>query len=192
VSSPTGGLGITADHQITAVASATSATISPVSTLTNAALLVDLHRNPGSQSAVGDRTTTPPLGSSLGRADLVIVGVGVNDMAQSGANPASMAEGLSRLLKSYMQGNTVEFSPDVVIVGEHQGAFSDLLGSGLAMAGQAAAVAAGIGGAHIDVWGIGHRSHKFWSDLGYFLDVVHPNDAGSAAYAAPVIDLLTS
>jgi hypothetical protein len=191
LSSTAAGLPVTGDHQITAVASATSATVSPVAGATNTSLLVDLHNNPGSNHVIPDRTTTPVFGEALGRADLVIVGVGVNDMATEGATPQSMAVGLSNLLKGYMEGNAGLFSPDVVIVGEHQGAFTDFLGSGPAMAAQAAAIAAALGGAYIDVWGIGRRSWEFWDDLGNFADIVHPTDAGSVAYAEPVIDLLT-
>jgi len=196
LSSEAAGLAATTDHKITAVASATSATISPAATATNAALLVDLHVNPGSNAAASFRTATPVFGEGLGRADLVIVGVCVNDIATAGATVQSFVSGLSNLLKGgYMSGAYNDaahsYSPDVVLVGEHQGTFADLLGLGPALAGEAQALAAGVGGAYVDVWGIGKRSHDYWDDLGYFLDAVHPNDAGSNAYAAPVIELLT-
>jgi len=197
LSSEAAGLSPINDHKITAVASATSATIAPVATATNAALLVDLHVNPGSNAAASFRTGTPIFTEGLGRADLVIVGVCVNDIATAGATVQSFVSGLSNLLKGgYASGayndGLHSFSPDFVLVGEHQGAFADLLGLGPALAGQAQAVAVGVGGAYVDVWGIGKRSHDYWDDLGYFLDAVHPTDAGSNAYAAPVIELLTA
>jgi hypothetical protein len=109
-----------------------------------------------------------------------------------------MAAGMSNLLKAGYMGGAYNdanhsYSPDVVIVGEHQGAFADLLGLGPALAGQLQAIAAGVGGAYVDVWGLGRRSFDYWRILGNFAggDPVHPSDAGSLAYAAPVIALLT-
>lgn len=195
LSSEAAGLPASANHTVTAVASATSLTVSPVASATDAALVTDLHVYPGNNAGISYRTATPLFAESLGRPDLVIVGIGVNDMATPGGSVQSALSGLSNILKGgYMGGayndTTHSYSPDVIVIGEHQGAFTDYLGIGPAIVADAASFTTGIGGAFIDFWSVGRRSYDFANAKGWFADTVHLSDTGSTVCANTVTELL--
>lgn len=187
------GANLPRDAQITAVASATSATISSAATGTGTQT-VNLQVNRQSWAESAGLTLDPFFSVGLGRADLVILMLGVNDPASLDHTAATWTDGASRLLKPYYQGDTYNYTPDLLVVIEHQGNWFDLEGRWPAITDAQAAFASSMGGALVDVWGIGRRSYKHWLDLGYFTggDGVHPTNAGHAAYADPILKLLVA
>jgi lysophospholipase L1-like esterase len=176
---------------ITATASATSATMSQNATGTGSVTAIVSYGssdNPG----VPGLTTDPFLSMGLGRADLVIIALGVNDGADLPKSSNSVRNGLGHIVKAYTGGSTFAYSPDFVFVIEHQGDWFDQEGEWPEHTTEIAAYAASIGAAVVDIWGMGRRSHQYWQDLGLFADTIHPNDAGHVAYARPLIDLLVA
>jgi hypothetical protein len=176
------------DAKITAVASPTSATINGNASGTGT-YTVDLSLNPPSWSGISGATITD---SVLPRADLVILMLGANDPANLDNTQAIWSEGASHILRAYNADTSKDFTPDLIVVIEHIGNWFDIGSRYHAFAAAMAAMAEGTGGALVDIWGIGRRSFKYWNDLGYFADVIHPSDSGHAAYAQPIIDLVTS
>jgi lysophospholipase L1-like esterase len=174
--------------QITAVSSATSATMSGNASSTGQ-IEANLSVNRPSWANVPGDTITD---NGLPRADLVIVMLGANDPANYSRSPASWMNGVSRILKPYYSGASKDFSPDLILMIEHQGDWFDVESHWPEYTAAMASMAEGMGGALVDVFGIGHRSYKYWNDRGYFADTIHPSDLGHAAYAQPVIDLLNS
>jgi hypothetical protein len=186
------GTGTTSfDAQITAVASATSLTISANATASGTNTF-DLCINPPTVSQTPGLINDPFLAQGLGRADAVILALGANDPATLDFNAATWVNGVSRILKPYYQGSTYSFTPDLIVVAEHQGNWFDTESHWPEIIYNMSAMAESMGGAFVDVWGIGHRSFKYWNDLGYFADNIHPSDTGHAQYAQPIIDLLNS
>jgi hypothetical protein len=189
-----GGFGsnMPSDALITAVASATSLTINGNASATGAAT-ADLTKNPFSSAAVPGITAniaTPANG--LGQADVVIIMLGANDPADQGHWPDTWWEGASHIFRAYNGGAGSLYCPDLIVMAEHQGNWFDLSARYASFTAAMAAFAQGNGGAFIDIWGMGRRSFSYWDGLGYFADVIHPSDLGHAAYAQPVIDLLTA
>jgi hypothetical protein len=191
--------GLPFNAQVTAVASATSATISANATAT-ATIVVDESELPPFNALVPAHNVAPTFGTGLGMPDLLVCAAGVNDMSFT-ANAAlgvvdltQFRGGLSNLLKGYYRQHAAPstFTPDLLVVGEHLANFGDPYGAGPAVISEAAGIAVGMGGAFVDLWGIGRRSYQFWSDLGYWVDTVHLSDAGHAAVADVVLDLLTA
>lgn len=192
--------GLPFNAQVTAVASATSATISANATATTT-IVVDESELPPYNATVPAQMVAPFLAQGLGMPDLLIMGAGVNDMNLIGSSTFGVVDynqfraGLSNLLRGYYKvqaGAAYTFTPDLLIVGEHLANFGDSQGSGASVITDARTIAAGLGGVFIDNWGRGRRSFDYWNGLGYFADTVHPSDLGHAAMAAPVVDLLTA
>lgn len=187
------GTGIPTDTTITAVASATSATISAAATATGA-ITADLSVNPGSRPSIGDNTINPPFGLApgLGRADLLLIGLMVNDPAGANNTPASLVEGIASIIAPHVTGGTVAYSPDMVFSLTPLGTWFDTVRQYSAYAGAVGGMAQGLGAAVIDHWGRWRRSWKYANDNGWMNDSVHPSTAGHADMAEPFIDLLTS
>lgn len=186
------GTGLTSfDHQITAVASATSATISTAATASGTNTM-DLCLNAPSGSSVPGLMVAPFLSTGLERADLIILALGANDPADVNNSAATWIDGVSNILHPYYSGNAYDYAPDLIVMREHMGNWFDTERNWPEMTSAMASMANGMGGALIDVWGIGRRSFKYWNDLGHFADNIHPSDSGHALYAQPVIDLLTA
>lgn len=188
LASTQGGLPFNA--QVTAVASATSATIHTGASATGT-ITATLFDYPPTWRDASAQTLDPAFGTGLGRADLVVFAFGVNDLIGIRQNGATYRSGLARLLGPYYSGNSHTYSPDLVGIIQHRGDGFDFTGLYPELAGAVRDVARGLGGAVIDIWGIGRRSFKYWNDLGYFADGVHPSNTGHAQYAAPLIALLT-
>lgn len=184
-----------ADTQITGAPSVTSAALSKVATGTTAAGGIEaaVCVNPSSWAASPSGTLEPFLSAGQGRADLVIVALGANDGANLLRQAGDVLDGISQILSPYHSGNTQSFTPDTVVIIEHQGNWFDVDREWPSYTAEIAAVAESFGAALIDIWGLGRRSWKYWNDLGYFgSDPIHPTDAGHVVYARALLDLLVS
>lgn len=181
------------DTQITAVGSATSATISRAAGGTGTSQAT-ISVNPGNRSAIGQETIAPAFGliPGLDVPDVVILLLGANDGANSDYDERTWLDGAANLLRSMTNSASLTYSPDLIVGIEHFGTWFDTNQNVPALAAAMADFASGNGGALVDVWGMGRRSWNYWDDLGYFADQIHPTTAGHAQYAAPFIDLLTS
>lgn len=186
------GTNLPLDVTITAVASATSATISAAATGTGT-ITAEVCQNPPSRPIVAYNTISPPFGLApgLGRADVLIPVLSVNDGASAINTPASLLEGLSSIVSPHVSGAAIAYSPDIVFGIAPVGDWFDLDRLYPAFAGTIAGLGRGLGAAVVDSWGRWHRSHKYAADHGWMNDAVHPNTAGHADYAQPYIDLLT-
>ncbi len=185
------GAGIPRDATISAVASATSATLSVNATATGT-IAADLYFNPPSAAGCPTTTHDPAFATGLGRHDLVIVMLGANDPASTDYNAATWLEGASSWITQYTSNtfSTYNYTPDFVFVTEHFGNWFDTRGIKAQIAAGIPELAQGVGGAWIDVWGIGGRNFKFWNDLGYFADAIHPTDLAHRLYAQKVLSLI--
>ncbi len=178
--------GIPDNTQITAVASATAATISAAATATNAALAVDVCRV--STFDVNAPTNTkgnifiPGLTGGGTGCDLVIAAIGVNDAGYQDATLESFTQGMDQIL-----GGAGNAHREVMVLSEHQAAFADY-GQAAGVRAQGLAIALAYSGAFVDVWSQGRHSYDYWgsSGLNYFADSVHPNDNGYRFGYAPV------
>jgi len=176
---------------ITAVASDTSATISAATTgtITNQSCTISTNGTIGVLGA--NMVADPFLAAAVGRPDLVIIQLGANDPAGAFNSADTFRAGVSKVMRLYSGSDQLDYVPTFVLVIEHIANWFDIQSEYAAMAAVLADLAGGNGAALVDIWGIGHRSFKYWNDLGMFADTIHPTTAGHAAYAAPVIDLLT-
>lgn len=188
----TGPAGIAANATILTVDSATQVTMSAnhTATFSNAEGVISDKGNAGILGV--NMCADPFLAEAIGRPDLVIVQLGANDPAGANNDSVTTRDGLSKILRLYTQGDAIDHSPDSVLVVEHIGNWFDIESEFASVAGSIAQAATGNGAALVDIWGLGQRSWKYWSDLGMFADTIHPSTAGHAAYATPVIDLLRS
>jgi lysophospholipase L1-like esterase len=185
-----GTTGMPADATLT-VTSATAATLSANATATRSNQLITLATNPPSNPQAVQLCADPFLAAAIGRPDFVVVQLGANDPAGVYNDANTFREGLARILRIYSGTDSVTYTPDVVFVIEHIGTWFDVESEYAAMAAVVADVAASANAAVVDAWGMGLRSWKHWSNLGYFADQIHLTDAGAAAQAQPVIDILT-
>lgn len=194
------GSGLPFDAQIIDVTDPETATIHAPATATGLRT-VDLTVYPPSSFEIPVQTVGPAFSEGLEMADLLIINAGVNDMANTASaaagTPSSdlFREGISNLLRGYLRehvGHVWDFTPDVLIVGEHLGNFSDPLNFGPEIIAEARDLALGLGGALINLWTLGRRKWQYWDDLGYFHDTVHLNDLGCQFAADQILDLLTS
>ena len=185
------GNGIPFDATISAVASATAATLSTPATATGT-ITADLMYNPPSHAACPGITHDPAFATGLGRPDLVIFMLGANDPASTDYNAATWLEGAGRWISQYTTNtfSAYNYTPDFIFVTEHFGNWFDIRGIKAQIAAMIPQLAQGVGGAWVDVWGIGNRNFKFWNDLGYFADTIHPTDAGHRLYAQKVLSLI--
>lgn len=185
------GTGIATDTTISAVASATSATLSQNATASGTNTMdIQFHRS--TWAAATTQTVDPPLATGLTRADLVIMALGVNDPTNIEFYGRTFRDGMSRIMSTYTSGSGYDFSPDFVFVMPHFANWFDVYSRKNEIASELASIAAGSGGALVDVWGMAKRSYKYWNDLGYFADVVHPSDSGHNQHAQVVLNLITS
>jgi lysophospholipase L1-like esterase len=183
----TNGAGVT----VASVASATSLTLSTATTGSFSGQTVTFSTN-GTVGVLGANMAADPfLAAAVGRPDLVIIQLGANDPAGVNNSADTYRAGMSKIMRLYSTGDSVDYTPDIVLVLEHIGNWFDIESEYAAMAAVAADLAGGNGAALVDIWGIGHRSHDYWDDLGYFADTIHPSTTGHVQYAAPVIELLT-
>lgn len=136
-------------------------------------------------------TVEPFLANGLNRADLLIIQLGANDPSNALWSPESMRNGIGKILKPYMQGNADNWAPDLLFIIEHQANWFDTLYKFNEMAASIGQMAKSHNAALIDIWALGKRSFKYWNDLGYFADNIHPSNTGHSQYAQPIIDLLT-
>lgn len=179
------------DTQITGAPSVTSAALSKTATATKTTEAT-LCINPPSWAGTVASTLEPFLSAGQGRADLVIVALGVNDGASLLRQAGDVLNGYSQILSPYFSGSGQSYTPDVVVVLEHQGNWFDIDREWPEYTAEIAAVADSFDAAFIDIWGLGKRSWKYWNDLGYFADNIHPSDAGHVVYARALLDLLLS
>ena len=182
------------DTQVTGAPSATSAALSKAATgTTPSPSEVNVCAQPPSWSGTVAGTLEPFLSAGQGRADLVIVALGANDGANLFRQAGDVLNGISQILSPYYSGGTQTFTPDSVVIIEHQGNWFDVDREWPEYTAEIAAIGESFGAAILDVWGMGKRSWKYWNNLGYFgADPIHPTDAGHVVYARPLIDLLTS
>lgn len=179
-----GSSAISALAQITAVASATSATMSPAAAGTGSTevwISGQPYQQEGWPAATRGNVFAPGL-TDANPADLVVVGFGINDTA--GYDLESAIRGLDRVLTGHRE---------VVVVLEHHGAFDDTAGLAVPLRAMGAATALGYGGSVVDMWSYGRHDFTYADDtLGWFADPVHLNEAGNAALANDLlIPLLT-
>lgn len=198
-------VGIPLGVTIAAVASATSATISANATATGTPTAVfTVPASPaGRASLIGGTIRTPfGLAPAQGVADLVVVNLGVNDPSSLGTTAATVLDGLSSVVKPYMEGDADVFTPDFVFCINHQGNWFDVDRKYAQIAEAIRSMAEGVGGAVIDYWGLGKRSwlysknslvapNSYWSGVNGD-NAIHPSTYGHQLMAKPLIDLLTS
>jgi hypothetical protein len=182
-----GGAGIPTDASITAVASATSATISAPATATGTRTVdfcIGRPSDEGWPSITRGNVFAPGLlDTGTPGADLMICEFGINDGGGGDTTLDRAGRGIDKVLGSAAGPR------EVVVMGGHHGLFSDQSGPYI-MRGLGQAVAAACSGAYVDIWGRGRRSFTFWNDAGHFFDPVHPSDSGHAIMAEALIDLL--
>lgn len=164
------------DTQITAVASATSATISKAATATGTNT-VEFCSQGNARESLPMETRSNAFGTGLTSdnpfyaPDLVIIGFGINDVA--GPSLEAAQRGMNRVL--FGGGDGVR---EAIIVAEHHGAFDDSAGFSLPLRSYGASAARAMGGAFVDFWSYGRHSFS-WADAeGWFHDAVHPSDEG--------------
>lgn len=189
--------GLPTDARITAVASATSATISAAATAGSSGNKpVSLHLNPPSiedkqRDAMSSRTANGFGQAGLGVGDIAVIALSVNDMAGSGSFPttARLEDGISAILDAYADQNS---QGDAVLIINPPGTHPDRTRAYPAMAGAIQAVAAGYGAAVVDMWAlIRHSTTYAEATWDYFADTIHPSDTGHAMIAQALTDLLT-
>lgn len=171
------------DTQITAIASATSATVNKAPTATATPTVEFCAQEPSRENHPLE-TRSNSFGTGLTSEnpqfapDLLICGFGINDVA--GPSLEAAQKGMDRVL--FGGGDGVR---EVVIVSEHHGAFQDSKGMALPLRAYGAAVAEAFGGAFVDFWGKGKHSFT-WANTqvpSWFHDAVHPSDTGHARLA---------
>jgi lysophospholipase L1-like esterase len=181
--------GIPGDVQITGAPSVTGAGMSGNANQTGTQLAT-LSVNPPSWVGTVANSQFPFLADGQGRPDLLIIALGVNDPASTTRRLTDVNDGLSAIMSPNVNGTTLDYSPDVVIILEHQGNWFDADREWPEIATQTRALAHGFGAAFIDMWGLGNRSHQYWEDLGLFADNIHPNRAGHTVYARALLDVV--
>lgn len=191
VSLTAGTSGIASDATIASAASATAATLSAASTATRSNQVATIHTNAPSAVQAPALCADPFLAAAIGRPDFVVIQLGANDPAGQYNSAETFREGLGKILRIYSGTSTVTYTPDVIFVIEHIGTWFDVESEYAAMAAVVADVAGANNAAVVDAWGMGRRSWAYWDDLGYFADTIHLTDAGAAAQAQPVVDILT-
>lgn len=189
--------GLPAGAVITAVASATSATIAgtggAVITANGTSQQVVLSNLPPSVEQAAsyvtqDRAANGFGQAGLGSADLVVIGLGVNDAgAPLWSTPERVAEGLAAIVTGYTNKTP---SPDFVFVVQHWGSRFDGESDYSAAVGAIHQVAAGCGGVVVDMWALGRHDFEFMNGIGYFADTVHPSPAGHARIADAILSTL--
>lgn len=180
--------------QITAVASAVSATIS-INAGGTGTSLATISVNPAIRNSIPQETITPAFAliEGLGVPDVIIICLGANDGANSEYDTLQFQDAVSNILRPCTNGNTLQTSPELVVMVEHDGIWFDTTANYPMLASILAAFAAGNSGALVDIWASGRRSWAYWNSLGLFADNIHPSTLGHArGYAAPIIDLLTA
>lgn len=176
---------------VSSASSATSLTLSSATTGSFSSQTVTFSTN-GTIGVLGANMVADPfLAAPVGRPDLVIIQLGANDPAGVNNSADTFRAGMSKIMRLYSTGDSIDYTPDFVLVLEHIGNWFDIESEYSAMAAVVADLAGGNGAALVDIWGIGRRSHDYWDDLGYFADTIHPSTTGHVQYAAPVIALLT-
>lgn len=186
------GTGFLADAKINSVAADGSSAVMDRNCNATGTATVDLVHQLTYGLQVPQLVVEPAFSTGLTRAHLVILCLGANDVANSDATARDFRDGMSRIMKTYTMGSAINYSPDFIVMTEHQGDWFDTYFRYPEVAAQQRALAQAMGGAHIDVWGKGHRSHQYWSEEphNFFNDTIHPNNAGHVAYAEDVIDLV--
>ncbi len=183
--------------QITAVASATSATIS-VAASGSATETAVLGYNPSTSATVPVNTVDPAAPSfGFGRADVLIFLLGVID-AQSAVNTAaSFRNGLSHIISANTFGQAgagYTYAPDIIAIVEHTG-FSAGFDVDLEYSEDVAVVrdiATAYNAAVVDFWAMGKHSFQAATDMGLIADFVHMSNAGHAVVARAVLDCLNA
>jgi lysophospholipase L1-like esterase len=180
--------------QITAVASATSATIAPAAT-GSATETAILGFNPSTSATVPYSTVEASPSFGFGRADVLMILLGVID-AQSATNTAaSFRNGLSHIISAHtfgQAGAAYTYAPDVIVIVEHTG-FSLGFDVDLEYSEDAAVVrdiAEAYNAAVIDFWAMGRHSFQGATDMGLLADFVHMSNAGHATVARAVLNVL--
>lgn len=158
------------------------------------------------------RTTVDVFSGDNSPADLGIFALGINDMDSdvSEADVVGWVDAALRLLRGYKLDpdlnafgdvlSEADTPADLIVVLEHRAARGyelvdlqpDVNVRWTRILSALRSVAATYGAAVVDMWGIGGRSYTEWNDAGMLYDPIgHPSDDGHAAYADPIIDLLT-
>ncbi|MGD1220015.1 GDSL-type esterase/lipase family protein [Streptomyces krungchingensis] len=134
-------------------------------------------------------------------ADLAIYTAGPNDAGNDVAGDVWLAN-LAAWLRAVRDVGTQQGSTDIVIALPHLGRHVTTNYRYAEYASRLRSLAFTYGAAVVDWWQLGRNSWPYWSTLGYWgtnagtgaagSDSVHLSDAGFAAMAAPVIELLSS
>lgn len=185
----TGPAGIAVNATIQSVDSATQVTMTAnhTATFSNVAGVISEKGTSGISGA--NMIADPFLAPILGRPDLVIIQLGANDPSNNSNDPGVFRQALSKIVRLYTGGDTVNYTPDFIFVIEHMGNWFDIESKYSIFTSIISDLADSHGGVLVDIWGAGRRSWKYWNDLGYFTDVIHPSTNGHIQYAQPVIDV---
>lgn len=160
----------------------------------------------GATSATLNGNTTAALNATWNGGvdfpcDLAIYTAGPNDAA---ANTVAdtWAANLAKWLKAVRDTGAATGNTDIIIALPHLGTHDVTNFKYQDYAIRARTLAEAYGAACIDWWTIGRNSWQYWNSLGYWgtnagtgaagTDAVHLSDAGFAAMAAPIINLLES
>lgn len=143
--------------------------------------------------------TMPWNGGVSNPADLVIVGLGINDATLIAEAPDVWLNGMATVLNTIKLANNG--ATDLILINQH---FGSLTGSGLytQYSARIKDLADNYGAALVNMWTIGRNSWDYWNSLGFWGDAnvagpagtntVHPSDAGHQFIANTITPLLTS
>lgn len=130
---------------------------------------------------------------------LAIYTAGPND-ASSDVAPDVWVANVAAWLRGVRDLGTSQGATDIILGLPHLGRHTTANFRYAEYASRLRSLAASYGAAVVDWWQMGRNSWPYWSTLGYWgtsagtgaagTDSVHLSDAGFAAMAAPVIDLL--
>lgn len=175
------GTGITAiGLRITAVTSATEATMSDNATSTQAATNMTISTggyppSPATGALVNRRsiaglTIDPAFAEGLGQADIVVFALGVNDPSNTRHVPAALIEAFSGIARRYtgMANDDSDRTPEFVVVVNHLGKWFDTQAVYPSYVAALYDAARGVNGTVVDMWKAGRRSHRYMADRQYW------------------------
>lgn len=187
------GPGFPSDAKITAVAAdGSSCTMDKNCTATANPVFVDVVHQATYGLGVPAMVVNPSFSVGLTRAHLVIFCLGANDVASNDSTARDFRDAMSRILRAYNGGTDIAYTPDLIVVSEHNGDWFDVYSRYPEVVSQQRSMAMALGGAWFDIWGKGKRSHQYWQTApnAFFADAIHPNNAGAVAYAEDIIELV--
>lgn len=194
-----GGPQLPGDVTISAISSATSATLSANATGTGTRDFM-FGNQPPSRTGIANLTIAPAFSVGQGDPDLVIIALGVNDPTNFSRDERTFRDGIGSIINPYRErGATVDYVPDFLFVVHHMGTWFDVYRRWPNIAKSIYDMADGVKGAVVDYWEMGHRSwlyaktgmgSSYWSGaLGD--NQIHPSVSGHVLGSTALIDLLT-